>query len=66
MARNLAFKQADVTRAIKAAHAAGLTIAELIATRDGVRIITPEGSKSRGTAANPWDEVLGDGAQEQA
>lgn len=64
MTRKAILKQAEITRAIKAAIAAGLTIAECVATRDGVRIITPEGTRGKVGDANPWDEVLDDGAQE--
>ncbi|MEC9342706.1 MAG: hypothetical protein VYD64_02555 [Pseudomonadota bacterium] len=42
--------------------AAGLTIAEIVTTRQGVRLITTAGAKGQSeTAANPWDEVLDDG-----
>lgn len=40
MARTNSFKQADVTRAVKGAVAAGLIIREVVATKDGIRIIS--------------------------
>lgn len=52
--------QADIARALKAAQAAGLTVAEFITTKDGVRVVTAEGSGST-AAANPWDRFLDDG-----
>lgn len=54
------FTQAEITRAIKAAQAAGLTVYECIATRQGVRIVTkPDGREA--PATNPWDRFLKDG-----
>lgn len=59
-------KQIEITRAIKAARAAGLTVAEFVATKDGVRVITSHGKASSGLedAGNPWDRVLNDAAPE--
>lgn len=57
------FKQSDIARAIKASQGAGLTVAEIFVTRDGVRIITPDGApRHGGKVANPWDEELSSGA----
>ena len=58
------FKQIDVERAIKGALKAGMTIHEVIASKDGIRVVThPSAAKSR-PAANAWDEVMDDGAEE--
>lgn len=55
--------QADIARALRAAQAAGLTVAEYVTTKDGVRVITTDGAaRAAGRAANPWDEVFDDGA----
>ena len=55
--------QAQMQRAIKAALAAGLTVAECVATKDGIRIITSNGVAGQGGKfTNPWDEELTDGA----
>jgi hypothetical protein len=55
--------QADIARALRAAQAAGLTVAEYFTTRDGVRVITTDGAaRAGGRAPNPWDEVFDDGA----
>lgn len=53
--------QADTVRTIKAALAAGLIVSEIVATKDGVRIITGNG-EAGAPAANKWDRVLGDAA----
>lgn len=53
-----AFKQADITRAVKGALAAGLTIARVIARPDGVEIITAADPEQEGDQANPWGKVL--------
>ncbi len=60
--RTSAVLQSDVSRAVKGALAAGLTVTEVITTRDGVRIITSNAARGQGAGANPWDEVLSDGA----
>lgn len=62
MARGtLAFKQTDVTRALKAAKAAGLEIGRVEIARDGRIVIIP-GSPDKGRQGdeerNPWDVVL--------
>lgn len=62
--RAASFMQSDVSRAINGALAAKLVVAEVVVSKDGVRIITVDGAKraAPGTpAANPWDEVLDDG-----
>jgi hypothetical protein len=60
MARGrLAFKQTDVTRAIKAALAAGVQIARIEIDRGGRIVIVP-GSPTLAAEPeyNEWDEVL--------
>jgi hypothetical protein len=55
------FKQIDVERAIRGALKAGMTVHEVIASRDGIRVVThPLVAISR-PAVNEWDEVFGDG-----
>ena len=64
-ARAQTIRQADISRAIKAAQANGLTVAELVTTRDGVRVVTlPAGAGGTGASPNPWDRFLTDAAQE--
>lgn len=58
MPRIVAFKQADITRAVKGALAAGLTIARVIARPDGVEIVTAAHQEQSDDGANPWDKVL--------
>lgn len=61
--RSATVTQSDIARALRAAHAAGLTVAEYVTTKDGVRVITTDGAaRTAGKARNPWDEVLDDGA----
>jgi hypothetical protein len=63
--RSASFKQIDVTRAVKGALAAGVIVREVIAGKDGqVRIIFQDARGAPPAGANPWDEVLDDGAQE--
>jgi hypothetical protein len=50
------FTQADVTRAVKGAVAAGLTVREVIATAQGVHVICGDDQKAR--SANTFDEAL--------
>lgn len=59
-ARSQSFRQSEIARAIRGAMQAGMDVREVIATRDGIRIIS---SSASGTAAtdNSWDEVLNDG-----
>lgn len=51
------YTQADVTRAVKGAVAAGLKVREVIATAEGIRLICAEGNADK-PKANPWDEAL--------
>lgn len=57
--RQAPFTQADVTRAVKGAVAAGLTVREVFATAEGVKLIVANDDHKR-TAPKPadWDEVL--------
>lgn len=60
--REMHLRQSEITRALRAAQAAGLTIAEYVTTKNGVRVVTVEGATGQGgRSANPWDEVLDDG-----
>lgn len=57
--------QAEITRALKAAQAADLTVFSYIITKTGVRVITsPTETPSEVGAENPWDRFLSDGAAE--
>lgn len=60
--RRQAVTQYEIARAIKAAQSAGLVVAELVTTRDGVRVVTLP-AKASCTPGNPWDRFLVDGAQ---
>jgi hypothetical protein len=53
--------QAEITRAIKAAQATGLTVFEVRAGREGVRVITSPPARAEISSVNPWDEVLTNG-----
>ena len=57
--RSSNIRQSDVARAIRGAMQAGMEVREVIATKDGIRIL----SASSGTVSSPnsWDEVLKDG-----
>ena len=54
------FRQVEIQRAVKAVMKAGINISEVIATRNGVRIVAAGGQASA-VAGNSWDEVLDDG-----
>ena len=63
--RSAGFKQIDITRAVKGALAAQIVIREVIASKDGVRIIIQQaGGRVAAGARNDWDEVLDDGKEE--
>jgi hypothetical protein len=54
------FKQTDVTKAIRAAVAAGLPVARFEIDRDGKIIVIagrPEQGQDAGAEANEWDAV---------
>jgi hypothetical protein len=54
------FRQRDLTRALKAAKAAGYDAVRITIKRGGVEIDErlANGSDAEQFAANPWDEVL--------
>ena len=57
MTRAATFRQADATRAMKAAVKAGLMPSECVFERNGeIRLIFPDASPS--AASNPLDRVL--------
>lgn len=53
------FKQADVTRALKGAKAAGMKVRKVIATAHGVELEFDDGTKPK-RSENTFDEVLDD------
>lgn len=57
--RTAPYTQADVTRAVKGAVAGGLKVREVIATSEGIRLITDD-SQSPKPCRNSFDEVLDD------
>jgi hypothetical protein len=69
MARvKLTFRQRDLAAAIKAAQAAGLTVARLIVGKDDCVIVELAPPGANGPAPdpemnNPWDELLNEGNQ---
>ena len=54
------FRQRDVTRAIRAAAAAGLQIASVEVQDGSIRVVTglPQTSTAERPIINPWDEVF--------
>jgi hypothetical protein len=54
------FKQQDLTRALKAARAAGVSIARFEIENGKIVIVTgkPAVTEDNATNTNPWDEVL--------
>ncbi|PTE07384.1 hypothetical protein C9427_27175 [Mesorhizobium helmanticense] len=63
MPRSPSVTLAEITRALKAAQAAGLTVFSYVTTKNGVRVITVE-EKAESVHANPWDRFLSDGKAE--
>ncbi|TDX77747.1 hypothetical protein EDE05_11456 [Neorhizobium sp. R1-B] len=57
--RSLNIRQSDVARAIRGAIQAGMEVREVIATKDGIRILSA--SSGPASSSNSWDEVLKDG-----
>jgi hypothetical protein len=54
----LRFKQADVTRAVRAATAAGVEVREVVVGTDGaIRIIVGGPASAPNGHANEWDSV---------
>ena len=60
MRRPSAFKKTDVTRAVRAVLATGLSIERVDVNKDGGFAIVPgkPGEACNCDAPNPWDEVL--------
>jgi hypothetical protein len=65
MTRPSPFKQADVTRALRAAKAAGLNVARFEIGADGRIVVEATGRGGAVGTTNPWDEVLSDVADEK-
>lgn len=57
--RSTGIRQSDIARAIRGAMQAGMQVGEVIATKNGIRIISASASAT--TSSNSWDEVLDDG-----
>lgn len=58
MSARAAFRQSDITRAIRGANAAGVQVERLeVDTTTGKIVVVPKGGGSP-TIANEWDEVL--------
>ena len=53
-------RQSDIARAIRGAMQAGMEVREVIATRDGIRILSVQ-SAIAAASSNSWDEVLDNG-----
>ncbi|MBU1313590.1 MAG: hypothetical protein KJ947_11500 [Alphaproteobacteria bacterium] len=53
-------RQSDIARAIRGALQAGMEVREVIATRDGIRILSAPSDRPS-ASANSWDEVLDNG-----
>lgn len=54
--------QAEITRALKAAQAAGLTVFSYVTTKTGVQVITAADDRREvADTSNPWDRFLSDG-----
>lgn len=56
------FRQSDLTRALKGAQAAGLSVARVEVDASGklVVVIGEPAKAAEGQPTNEWDEVLGD------
>jgi hypothetical protein len=61
MTRPARFSQRDLTRAVKAAQAAGLAVVRTEITRDGRLILVHEGAPVPQPKGNSCDEVFGCG-----
>ena len=55
------FREADLTRALKAAKKAGANVARAEVARDGkiVLVLKKDGEASSGNEINEWDEIDG-------
>lgn len=62
MARGvLTFRQADVTRAVKAVVAAGVEVARVEVDKDGrISVVAGKPASDQGGGGNEWDSVLGE------
>ena len=56
--RHQGIRQSEIARAIRGALQAGMDVREVIATREGIRILSGSAPAS---LSNSWDEVLDDG-----
>ena len=53
------YTQADVKRAVKGAIEAGLTVREVVASAEGVRVICDDGKPEKTEESyNPWDKKV--------
>jgi hypothetical protein len=59
--RSTGIRQSDIARAIRGAMQAGMQVSEVIATRDGIRILSTPSGASSSSSDNSWDEVLDNG-----
>jgi hypothetical protein len=54
-----AFRQRDVTRALKGAQAARVEVSQIKITKDGITLITGKPSEMNGgDGSNPWDAEI--------
>jgi hypothetical protein len=51
------FKQGDVTKALKAAANAGMSVKRFVIDRDGKIIVIADGSLPSASTGNEWDDV---------
>ena len=65
--RPCTFRQADVTRALRAAKAAGVPVDIRIERSSGDMVITPARAHDSADESNqnPWDEVLANASHEK-
>lgn len=59
--RNDGIRQSDIARAIRGAMQAGMDVREVIATKDGIRILSGPGAPVASASSNSWDAVLDNG-----
>jgi hypothetical protein len=59
------FTQSDLTRIFKAAAKANVDVCIKIATDGSITIANGMPGELNGDAANPWDEVLNDAAEQK-